>query len=301
MLSVIITVLNESQANLNRTVTSLLDTINLDRDEIIIIDDCSIIPVKIQQSHPIIKIERNKFRIGVAQSRHVGATLAKNKWLLLTDGHMHFHPDWYKNLLAHNIENSVDKIYCGTCVGIWEKYPETMDWLALPKYYGADLILQDKTKQQILEGQWTKKVPDGNECEISCLMGALYFIKKEFFFKIRGLSDLKMWGSDEPCLSIKTICTGGKIRLLKNVQAAHLFRPSAPYVTASKFMVYNKIRMAYTFFPTDLGRELIATLPRNNEFFEACFMFNQEHKIIEEYKKYYSSIFVKNIDHISGI
>ena len=132
------------------------------------------------------------------------------------------------------------------------------------------------------------------EYEISCLMGALYFVRKDWFLKIRGLSDIKMWGSDEPFLSLKTLLCGGHIFLLKNVRAGHVFRDSAPYTTGVEYLVYNKIRMAKTLLPDELANKLIDKLPKDGNFNAAMKMCELEKTEIEEYKTYYKSIFIKD-------
>jgi glycosyltransferase involved in cell wall biosynthesis len=301
MLSIIITSLNENNFILNKTIQSIIDT-SPKNIEIIVIDDCSDNHVGLESKKVI--LERNQFRMGVAQSRHFGASIATNKWLLFTDSHMKFAPKWYDNFIEYQKTSIPKTIYNGCCLGLWEG--DNIDWDninldKLPHYYGAKLELYNKQDNKILEGKWLnlKENKDKDNYEISCLMGAIYFIQKKFFFEIRGLQDLKGWGSDEPLLSLKTLLSGGEIRQLKNVRAAHLFRKTAPYSTPNKHMIYNKIRMAQTLLPEDLGRLLISKLPQTVEFFEAFQLINQENKIIEEYKKYYKSIFIKDIEYIN--
>lgn len=302
MLSVIITSLNEDIYLLNKTIESIL---NSNKEiEIVVIDDFSDIPVVINKEYKII-LHRNEFRMGVAQSRHYGACLAKNnKWLLFTDSHMIFKSDFYKNFLEYEKTSADKTIYNGTCLGLWAgdniNY-DNLDLEKLPKYYGAKLSLYEKNENQVLEGKWAdgKDSLNKDNYEISCLMGAIYFIQKKYFFEIRGLQDLKGWGSDEPLLSLKVLLCSGQIRQLKNVQASHLFRPKAPYLTFNRFMVYNKIRMIKTLLPDELGNILLSKIDKNEAYKEAIEMINREDKIIQEYKNYYNSIFTKDIREIS--
>lgn len=283
-LSIIITCCNESDYFLNRTIESIRKTAG-NRPEIIIVDDASTVPVKHRE-----RVIRNDERMGVGRSRHKGATFASNQYLLFTDGHMIFDDNWYDNFIERvKVANSTD-VFCGTCLGLDENDTD----LSTNKgsYYGARLELYDEKENQILEGKWMPEQKE-YEYEISCLMGALYFFKKEFFLKIRGLSDIKMWGSDEPLLSLKTLLCGGRIFILKNVRAGHVFRNAAPYVTNVNYLLYNKIRIAKTILPDDLGELLIDKIPRNENFYNAMNMINSEAETIEEYKKYYKSIFVK--------
>src|SRR5690349_19007404 len=97
MLSIIITVLNENNHILNKTIESIINSVPQKEVEIILVNDYS-------NKNPIIKYKQvylinNSFRMGVAQSRHLGAAYSNNKWLLFTDGHMKFDKDWYDNFL----------------------------------------------------------------------------------------------------------------------------------------------------------------------------------------------------------
>lgn len=300
MISIIITALNEPMLYLKNTIKSLISTLK-DEDEIIIIDDFSNIPIYFNNKSNRISVYRNPFRMGVANSRHVGAVYAKNKWLLLTDGHMLFSSDWRDNFIEYQKTATEKTIYNGTCLGLWAS--DKIDWDninldKLPHYYGARLSLYEEKENQILEGKWVSEKKDQDNYEISCLMGAIYFIQKKFFFNIRGLSDLKQWGSDEPCLSLKTLLSGGEIRQLRNVKAAHLFRRTAPYITGNQYLVYNKIRMAKTLLPDEIGENLINKLNKSNDFDIAMNLINQENKFIQEYKNYYKSIFNTSINDI---
>ena len=294
MISIIITALNERKLYLDKTLESLIPTLK-ENDEIIVIDDCSDIPIVIDNKN--IKLERNIFRLGVAQSRHIGATFAKNKWLLFTDAHVYFKSDWRENFIKYQENSNENTIYNGACLGLWEDSfdYDNLNLDKLPNYYGARLSLYEEKENQILEGKWIDEKKNIDNYNISCLMGAIYFIQRKFFFKIRGLSDLRMWGSDEPLLSIKTLLCGGEIKQLKNIKAAHVFRGNAPYSTYIKHLLYNKIRMIGTLLPDELSNKLLQKLSQNKDLNEAFQLINNESKIIQEYKNYYKSIFTENI------
>jgi len=284
-LSIVITCCNEKSEFLDRTINSIKET-SRNNPEIIIIDDASEIPVKSSE-----RVIRNDVRIGVGKSRHKGATLASGEYFLFTDAHMIFDNNWYDNFIERIKTAESKDVFCGTCLGL----DETDIDLSTNKgaYYGARLDIYNEKENQVLEGKWIPEL-QGQEYEISCLMGALYFIPRDWFFKIRGLSDIKMWGSDEPLLSLKTWLSGGRIILLKNVRAGHVFRSVAPYSTGVQYLVYNKIRMIKTLLPDDLEDKLINKLPKDGNFYAAIKMCEAEKDELEEYKKYYKSIFVRD-------
>lgn len=291
-LSVIITALNEEQERLNRTIKTILD--NSDQNvEIIVVDDCS--DNIVSNIYPSIKLFRNPIRLGCALSRHFGATVASGKYLLFTDAHMIYHPEWYSsfNEIVANLNDNI--AICGTCLGLDDTHTDINK--SCGSYTGARLALYDKRENQVIEGKWIQEKV-GDLYEISCMMGAIYFINKDYFFKLRGLSDLKMWGSDEPCLALKILRSGGKMVMSKKIIAGHFFRESSPYVTGMQYLVYNKIRMAKTLLPDDIGQKLIDKLPRDGNFNAAMDMIENEKSTIEEYKQYYNSIFIKSLDDI---
>ena len=286
-ISIVITVLNESPEILQRTIQSIRDTAGND-PEIIVIDDDSDVPVKTEE-HLI----RNSRRIGVGGSRHVGAQAASHDYLFFTDAHMIFELGWYEKVLQYLYPLDNNVAYCGTCLGLNDQVQDITK--SRGKYYGAELILYDEKRQTIIEGKWTKGIKDKDNYEISCMMGAMYFIPKALYFKVRGFSDLKMWGSSEPCICTKIWLAGGEIRLLKTVQAGHMFRPTSPYSTRIQYLIYNKIRLAKTLFPKEFGDFLISKLPQDGNFIAACKLIEEDKEEIEEYAQYYKSIFTRDI------
>lgn len=291
-LSVIITSLNEDPSKLNRTIQTIKNNSD-DTVEIIVVDDCSDIPVS--NIDPTVKLFRNNIRIGCAPSRHFGATIASGKYVLFTDAHMVYHPEWYSSFKKIVATLNYNVAICGTCFGLDNIHTEIDK--SCGSYTGARLALYDKRETQIIEGKWIQE-KTGDLYDISCMMGAIYFINREYFLKLRGLSELKMWGSDEPCLALKILQTGGKMIISKEIKAGHFFRESSPYVTGMQYLVYNKIRMARTLLPDELGQRLIDKLPKDGNFNAAMVMIENEQSVIEEYKQYYKSIFIKPIDDI---
>jgi glycosyltransferase involved in cell wall biosynthesis len=291
ILSVIITSLNEKLETIQKTIETI--RFGASDIEIILIDDASDEIVNLNDSNII--FHRNENRIGCAPSRTKGASLARGKYLLFTDAHMIYHPDWFKHFLEYVKDSPENICFCGTCLGL-DSERKTLEE-ARGKYCGARLSLYEKSENQVLEGKWISE-KSGDLYELSCLMGAIYIIDRKYFEKLRGLSELKMWGSDEPCLSLKILQSGGKILMAKNIEAGHFFRSKAPYSTNISYLVYNKIRMAKTLLPEKLGNDLINKLNKDGNFNAAMTLIEKHEEEIKEYKKYYDSIFNVNIESI---
>lgn len=283
-LSIIITALNE-QEELTPTLESIKATAG-DKPEIIVVDDFSTIPVTANGSN--IKIVRNQVRQGVGPSRHIGAEAATGDYILLTDAHMRFDDGWYEAAMER-IVGREKTMHCGACLGLDKN---CMD-IKKPRgvYTGATMLIHDKKTNEIFEGKWIPDKKDQDDYELGCVMGASYFLPRKFFFDIGGLKALKMWGSDEPYLSMKTWMAGGEIRMMKSCRIGHKFRDVAPYSTWVPNLLYNKIRSIMTLFDEVTAAFLISKFPQNGDLVAALKMIAQDNFIIEEERKYYKLIF----------
>lgn len=289
-ISIIIPVLNDNK-ELNATIESIRATSPADI-EIIVIDDNSDIPAKVSDSK--IKIIRVDQRRGVGSTRWLGARYATKQYLLFIDSHMRFDNNWYKNAIEHLTSNPRNVVWCATCLGLEEGNMDLRYYRG--SYNGARLLFYDKSENQVFEGKWIPDRENEDDYEISCMMGACYFFHKEWFFHIKGTSSLKMWGSDEPLLSLKTYLAGGSVKLMKSVRIGHKFRSSSPYTTEVPYILYNKLRSMYTLLPTDLYNQLSSKIPDDSNKQKALEMFGRDILEINNEKNYYNSIFSKDIN-----
>jgi polypeptide N-acetylgalactosaminyltransferase len=287
MISVIITSLNEKNDILNKTIKSIKETCN-NQAEIIVIDDCSDHNIKLDYND-VFSI-RNSERLGVAKSRDKGVKLAKNPYIFITDAHMIFKNGWYENVLKSLIDKP-KSLYCGTCLGLSEEKFELKNCAG--KYTGARLFFYETN--EFLDGKWTSGNGINKDYEISCIMGACYFMHRSWYDYIKGLEDLTAWGSDEPCLSIKTWLAGGEVRINEEVVVGHMFRHAAPYCTEIRKILYNKIRMIESFFPSEIANKLYTKMETDPLFMDAIALIQSDKEEIFRYKEYYKSIFVKDI------
>lgn len=286
-LSIIIPVLNDND-ELNLTITSIRET-SPSNVEIIVIDDKSDVPAVINDKN--VTLVRLENRIGVGGTRHLGASIAKSKYLLFIDSHMRFDSEWYNNSMKRLISNSSNIVWCAVCLGLEEGHMDITN----PRgaYNGARLCLYDSKETQVFEGKWIDEQP-GDEYEISCLMGACYFFHKSWFFHIKGTKSLKMWGSDEPLLSVKTWLAGGSIKLMKDVKIGHKFRPKSPYSTNVSYIIYNKLRSMKMLFSTELYDFLQSKIQDDNNKKVALQMIESDKEEIALEREYYNSIFIKD-------
>lgn len=297
-MTIIMPFLNEELETVN-TIKSIYDTAPKDSFEIIAIDDGSDkFDPSVFNPYPDVIYKRNSKRIGVDGSRQMGIEMAKTDNILIIDAHMRFKNDkWMETMLAYLILEP-ETLWCTTCLGLGYG---TMD-LNQHKgaYYGADMLFvdsnakPDRPAREVLESKWASKKSD-NDYEIPCVLGANYFMTKKWADYIWGLKGLKMWGTSEPFLSIKTWMAGGKCKITTDIEIGHKFRSNAPYTTGISYLVYNKIFMCKTIFPNELADKLIGYLPKDVNYKKAMELIEDNKTEIEEAKDYYQTIFTSSI------
>ena len=257
---------------MRKTLLSILQTAPGKEIEVIVVDDCSQIPLTVEEEgweqlaaeNQTLIILRPDHRLGCGGSRHYAAEKATGDFLLFIDCHMRFTKGWYEAAEARIVDRP-STVHCACCVGLSEAQmdPENTNG---GFYTGAtiNVLGPDRNSRrvpqeiQVFEGVWkdhtdpaghTENPPQKRplkDVEIPCVMGACYFVPREFFFKVGGLTGLQEWGSDEPLLSIKTWLAGGEVRLLDTVRLGHKFKDRQPYSVDFAKVLYNKIRMLMT-------------------------------------------------------
>ena len=296
-ISIIMPYLNEEKEPLE-TVKSIYDTASSDLFKIIVIDDASkCLPLDFGQFKNV-RYVRNAERKGVDGCRHLGAKLADTSYLFFLDSHMRFKNDNWLDKMIACLEREPETAWCTVCLALG--FEDNDVYAAKSRYYGANMLFvnpnarRDRPAREVLEPKWASKRNE-LEYEIPCILGANYAFSKKWFDYIRGLKGLKGWGSSEPFLSMKTWMAGGKCKIRADVEIGHKFRNNAPYVTKISQLVYNKIFMCKTIFPTELGDKLTGYLPQDRNFKEAMNMINEDTEIIKEDRQYYHQIFKKSI------
>jgi len=289
--------LNEEKEPLE-TVSSIYNTASSDLFKIIVVDDASkSLPLDFSQFKDV-RYVKNAERKGVDGSRQLGVKLADTPYILILDSHMRFKTDNWLEKIIDCLEREPETAWCTVCLALG--FGDNDIGAATGRYYGANMLFvnkdarRDRPAREVLEPKWASKKNE-LEYEIPCILGANYAFSKKWFDHIRGLKGLRGWGSSEPFLSMKTWMSGGKCKIRTDIEIGHKFRNNAPYVTKISSLVYNKIFMCKTIFPTELGDELLRYLPQDRNFREAMNAIDEDRKVIEEDRKYYSQIFKKSI------
>jgi len=288
MLSICITCLNDND-ELERTVQDIRGTAG-DRPEIVIIDDASDKPVYLRGEG--IQVRRNPQRMGVAASRDLAVQIAKNPYVMLTDAHMRFEPEWYDNIIQ---KLSPDTAWCGACLGLSVDNMDLTQYKG--EYNGARLALYEENEGKtptIFEGKWiAPNQPDG--AEVQCFMGACYFVPRGTYLKVGGLGMLRQWGSDEPYLSTKLWLAGCPIKLAKDVRIGHMFRKAAPYKTLTWSLIYNKLRAFMELFDHETYQFIRSQFPQSPPLMQAVRQLMADESQISLARKRYGGIFKEDI------
>jgi len=295
-ITIVMPFLNEEEEPL-QTLKSIRNTAPDDLYEVIAIDDGSIAPPDLQ-GFPGVKYVKNTKRLGVDGSRQLGVNLAETPFIFIIDAHMRFKNDKWMERLLECMEREPYTAWCTTCVALGYG---TMDMDPNKgKYYGANMLFIDpnakkgRPAREILEPKWASK-KNNVEYDIPCILGANYGFSKQWFNYIKGLYGLKMWGTSEPFLSIKTWLAGGKCKIRTDIEIGHKFRKNAPYRTGVSDLVYNKIFLCKTILPKELGETLIECMPKDINYKKAIKSINGQFEAIESYRKYYNGIFKNTI------
>lgn len=288
-LSIVIASYNDND-QLAATVASIRATAG-EGPEIVVVDDCSVRPINFI---PNVKLVRNSRRIGCGPSRFVGAMKAVGEYLLICDSHMRFASGWYEAAMT-KLRPKV--LHCGRCLGLGKDMnvdaPEGAYSGATWNFCGPDRAFP--RLNQVLECVWAAE-QEGDDYEIPAVMGAIYFLQREWFIQMNPLRHLHLWGGDEQELSLKAWLSGGEIRLLKSVRVGHLFRQgqvSNSFVMPHHVM-YNKLLVAHTCLPPEMATRLQNKMQRNLQYGIALKNLRDDWHLIETERAYNERIFTRS-------
>lgn len=319
-LSVITNDLNDHEET-KATIRSLLETAAGKEIELIVIDDGSMQPLFLEEKdfddfaspNQTLVLYRPKQRLGCGGSRHIGAQIATGDYLLFIDCHMRFIQGWYEAAEARlTLPGREKTMHCACCLGLDAQQMDPTKSKSLYtgatyNFYGRDPnipLIEGKTPvMQVFEGIWKDHVEKDKpgqkiplvDVEIPCVMGACYFIPRQFFFHIGGLSALKEWGSDEPYLSVKTWFADGAVRLLETVQIGHKFKDKQPYSVRFSAVYYNKIRAIMTCFSEAEAIFLTSKIERNSHVAEAFMAVAADRPVIRAEKEANAKVFTRDL------
>lgn len=242
-------------------------------------------------------IENDK-RIGPAACREMGISAIETPYLLTVDAHMQFYKNDWCNAIIKQLRKRTNSIYCCQTRVLNENWE-----IEAGTPFGARINFTDDEK--LLEPEWVYEdiSPESGLIEIPCVLGATYFTSKSYWKYLRGLEGLKMYGNEEPYISVKAWLEGGGCFLLKEIAIGHVYRKVLPFSDGITYRIYNKLLIAETLFPTDLKQTIYSKIEKLSpaEFREAKEWLIKNYTSIKELKQYYKTILNKDINgYITG-
>jgi glycosyltransferase involved in cell wall biosynthesis len=246
MISICIPVLNESDEDIARVVENLVDGYSEDDIELIICndgsvnDDATFRPIEsIPFGNTIIINNHKRHGVGYSLDRCVEQAAGDTIMILGCD----VYPERGKWLQCVLNALKPQEIGCATSVGL---FPGEFD-INIPNKthrYGAEMLYKitiddlppeselrkDPDYRDILNGRWASKKSD-EPYEISCLMGAQYWMPTDFYRRMGGFDTVEgetfrgaiYWGHLEAHLSLKAKVYGEKCVVYPNIKAGHTF------------------------------------------------------------------------------
>ena len=326
MLSIIMPYHNEGIQFIKKTIDSLTSTIDIPEYEIIVVDDCSDVPLELQG----VTVIRHTENIGVGAAFDTGVTRALYDNLILMGCDIRFLKNNWASKMIAEIESNENAMICSSTVAI------SLDELIITdnyisafererrrfKYNGARILFRQSNKDMpdmpddfrtILNAQWLdrqiyslfasetdnkgfkehlKRVnnidyKENESYEVPCILGAFYGVRKRWYQYIDGFWGHKQWGTLEPYISLKSWMFGGNCLTAPHIETAHIFKENGTHDTPFASIIYNKLLVANLLFYKYEREMLINHLPSHDYVDKAKNMIKINNKEIQKKRMEY--------------
>jgi glycosyltransferase involved in cell wall biosynthesis len=253
--SVVVISRNEG-AELEATITCLLDTLPLDRRELIVVDDGSVDgSCEFLEDLPEVRLLHSE-NLGVARARNFGAEAATGDIIVFSDAHIRAPRGWY-----HPIAAALESEHVGAVApGVYS--------LNEPERRGFGLYLTGPD----LRTQWLKR-PGDNPSPVSILPGCFLAMRRDVFRRTGGFdAGMRQLGGNDNEISFRFWSLGYELQVIPEVEIGHLFRKAAPYEAQWASVVHNRLRMAFVHFDQSRVERVLCALRAYNAFPSAMAM-----------------------------
>ena len=249
-----------NQDILNHTLDALYMSERINVVDIIVVDDCSHVPIISRYDR--VKIIRHKTNKGVGAAFDTGVRAVQSENIILMGADVIVLPNWYEKV-TEILESYPLSITCSVCSGFaGEQKPFREN---RPLRYGAHILSRyerrfsfakgvDTMVPDIISAQWNSGTPEFGEeivAPVNCLLGAFYVTTKTVYNAIGGFMGHRVWGGLEPMISIRAKRSGFKLYVARDLETAHNFgRADKSKERPSRWDIYfyNKLMMAETMF-----------------------------------------------------
>lgn len=257
-ITLIITALNENR-NVIKTLQSIYATANPDLFDVVVINDGTF-KNKVSKGWIEIppeyhcKVVHHHLRQGIHVSRSEGVALAETQYIGMFNARMQFEDGWLDKVL-YRLDTEPKTLFCTVSKVLNEKWQWDKTDGGTGLRYGCNMLMyyerpdadwhNKNAKIELLPPKWRLEYTTD---EIPCVLGAMYFCSKKWFNYIGGLEGLHSYGADEQFLSLKTWMFGGKVKIIKDVHIANVYRPIKTYCDNLEDYFYNTVFIGFVLF-----------------------------------------------------
>jgi GT2 family glycosyltransferase len=250
--TIVISALNEGKS-LAETINSIGATTDLPQ-EIVVVDDgsidgcCDELPNNVNTSPMNIVLVTQK-RLGISGARNVGASIAKQPFLVFLDAHCLVHSGWLASL--------VDVIETGqqNIVGPAVRDRNEPDYIGC----GARLVGRE------LRYEWNP-VQNKYPTEIGIIPGGCMALSRELFENIGGFDTMRHYGFEDVEFSLRAWRLGTRLLGVPASRIEHWFRTCQPFEVPYASFTYNAIRTAVLHLTGERLKDTLHALSRHPDF-----------------------------------
>jgi GT2 family glycosyltransferase len=257
-ISVVIASRNES-TYLRSTVAQLQATLPA-ASEIIVVDDGSIDGSADFLAHASdgIKLLRTE-GLGAIGARNLGAAASRGKIIVFADAHVTPPPGWAEPIIDSLANPEVGAVAPAISV------------MGDPANKGFGLVWTGSNLQVDWLGQQGR-----SPYPVALLPGAFIALRREVFEATGGFDEgLVHWGSEDAELSLRLWLLGYELRLVPQVEVAHLFREKHPYQIKWAAVIHNLLRVAFVHFSEERIARVTDSLKHFRDFAPALALIAQ--------------------------
>jgi glycosyltransferase involved in cell wall biosynthesis len=270
-LSIIISYHQEGLNFIKETINLIQNTIDISDYEIIVVDDYSDRPIKLE-GVKVIRHVRN-YGVGAAFDTGIGMAQSDNIWWQGAD--IRFASNNWASKMIKALDENPKSLICTSVVHLSAGTPDLTFEMSRENfvYNGATILMAyGDEERNILKAQWLPResrllkrgdelarkmlLPYGvhysdTECyEVPCILGAAYGVKKSWYNHIDGFWGHIKWGTLEPYISLKSWLFGGNCMTAPHIETGHIFNDTQGrhgYKDLSH-LAYNSMLVAWLLF-----------------------------------------------------
>jgi glycosyltransferase involved in cell wall biosynthesis len=289
------------QQELDHTLRNFPD---VNKVEIIVIDDGSLVPIK-DNTFSGAKIIRLSHNNGVGTAFDIGVKNAQTNNIILMGADVIPEMEWLDKATSV-LENHPMALTCAICSGFNKNKALFRD--NRPRRYGAYILSQHERKtnglliRDIIQAKWNRGTPEweGDVGRIGCILGAFYITTKTLYNNIGGWMGHKHWGGLEPMISLRAKRSGYPLFASRYLEAAHHFGRTTVSERPPQWPTYfyNKILMAETMFENpSRAYEYLFTDGGNNWVHKGQAMVNHAKKIgiVQDIRQFHKQNWVNGL------